>query len=333
MPTLYVIEPDARIEKVHDRILVTREDEQLFRAPLRYVSDVVLVGYAGATTQAMHALLNAGIPLTLVSRTGSLIGKLLPDMGKNLPLRQAQYRRNDEQSFCLDISKQIVAGKITNQSVLARRWLRRRPALELSKELARLKENAVQAKRAQSIDSLMGIEGESARLYFSIYRQVLNPDWSFKKRTRRPPKDAVNALLSLGYTMLGHAVSAALEIVGLDPYLGYFHAEKYGRPTLVLDLVEEFRGPVVDSLVLDMVNHNLFDHSDFTRSTRGIELNDEGWRIFISKFSGKLEQKIRPRDLKIDRPTTYRKLFEMQARKLSHFILGESPSYQPFRAR
>ena len=148
------------------------------------------------------------------------------------------------------------------------------------------------ARRAVSLQALLGIEGQAAKRYFSIYRQAFAPEWAFEKRTRRPPKDPINALLSLGYVFLGYAVMGALEIVGLDPYLGYFHTEKYGRPALALDLVEEFRVPVVDSLLESRVT-----------------------------------------DRRIGRPLSYRKLFEVQARKLAHFIQGEQPAYRPFRMR
>jgi len=333
MPTLYVIEPEARVEKEYDRILITREDEQIFRTPLRYISDVVLVGRAGITTPALHALLQADVPLILVSRTGKMLGKLQPKTGGNLALRQAQYRKNDDRLFGLQFSKSIVSGKIHNQLIFAQRLLRRRPALQMNKTITQLKQKLKEIENVNTIDSLMGIEGQAARIYFSVFRQALNPEWSFKERTRRPPRNPVNALLSLGYTFLGHAIEASLEIVGLDPYLGYFHAEKYGRPALVLDMMEEFRTPIVDSMVLDLLNHQIIKPEYYTIHNKGVTLNDEGLRLFFRRFSSKLEQLIKPRYLKRKHGISYRKVFEVQARRLSQYIMGNESSYQPFRWR
>ncbi len=332
MPTLYVIEPDARLEKEYGRLLVTRDDEVILRAPLQGVSQVVLVGNAGATTQALHALLHAGAPLYLVSRTGKPLGCLSPPTGKNIYLRKAQYLKDDDLDFRLAFAKAIVRGKIRNQVTLVRRLLRRR-GLQKAPDIERMQALLFEASRAVSLPSLLGIEGEAAHLYFSIYLRCFNAPWVSQKRTRRPPKDAVNALLGLGYTFLGQAATAALEIVGLDPHLGYFHTEKYGRPALVLDLIEEFRVPVVDSLVLDILNHHALAPDDFqTEAGSGaVLLSANGLRRFVNKFADKLESCITHR--KIGRPLSYRKLIEVQARQLAALIRGDCSLYEPFQMR
>jgi CRISPR-associated protein Cas1 len=331
MPTLYVIEPGARLEKEYGRLLVTLEDEIILRVPIQRVTQVVLVGSVGVTTPALHALLEVGIPLLLVRRSGALIGRLLPPTPANLPLRQAQYQRNDDPTFCLALAQAIVAGKIANQCVMANRLIRRRRTLpwQGSSDLRRL-EHA--ARKAADMGELLGTEGHAARTYFALLKEALDPEWKFSRRTRRPPKDPVNALLSLGYTFLGHAAAAALEIVGLDPYLGFFHAEKYGRPALALDLVEEFRAPIVDSLVLDILGHRMLGETDFeTGSDGGVYLTTRGLRVFLRKFGQRLESRVTPRA--IGRAISYRKLFEVQARKMARVILGEETRYRPYRLR
>jgi CRISPR-associated protein Cas1 len=158
------------------------------------------------------------------------------------------------------------------------------------------------------------------------------PAWNFEKRTRRPPRDPVNALLSLGYTFLGYAMCAALEIAGLDPYLGYYHQEAYGRPALALDLIEEFRAPVVDSLTLSLIKRRLLQAEDFSADvTDGVRLSKRGLAIFFREFSDKLESEVTPRS--IGRPISYRKLLEVQAHRMTNVILGKSPVYEPFEAR
>ena len=332
MPTLYVLEPDTRLEKEYGRLLVTRQDEVILRLALENVSAVVLVGNAGATTQALHALLRHGAPLYLTARSGELLGRLLPPTGFNLPLRQQQYRRNDQPEFCLHLARQIVAAKVHNQFVLAKRILRRRISADLLEAKAQLDRARTAIPASQEIDSLLGMEGSAASAYFEIYRSAFDPEWDFTRRTRRPPKDPVNALLSLGYTFLGYAMLSALEVAGLDPYLGYFHQEEYGRPALALDLIEEFRAPIVDALVMGLVNRKLLRPDDFEPGEGGgIFLTRGGMRIFVREFEDRLEtQHTVP---KIGRPLSYRKLFEVQACNLARLIQGEMENYQPFRWR
>jgi CRISP-associated protein Cas1 len=332
MPTLYVIEPDARLEKEYGRLLVTREDQVILRVPVRSVSQVVLVGNAGATTQALHSLLQAGVPLYLVSRTGKHLGSLAPPTGGNVRLRKSQYLKDDDASFRLGLARSIVLGKIRNQYTLVQRLARRR-SLAKVQELTRLRALVQSACSSSSLESLLGVEGEAARIYFSVYLNCFKAQWIAAKRSRRPPKDPVNALLSLGYTFLGQAAIAALETVGLDPYLGYLHTEKYGRPALALDLIEEFRVPLVDSLVLDLLNHDTLAERDFIvdPATGGVQLTRGGMSLFVRKFSGKLESRITSRQ--IGRVISYRKLIEVQARKLAALIRGDQTLYEPFKMR
>lgn len=331
MPTLYITEPGARVEKEYGRLLVTQHDEVLLRVPIQRVSQVVLVGRVGVTTPALHALLRHHIPLQFINRRGKLLGRVLPPTPHNLPLRQQQFRRNDDPAFCLDLARQIVTGKIRNQRTMALRLARRQPNLS-STHATELKASIQQAIGAPTLDSLRGIEGNGARVYFHLYRQAFDPHWQFTKRTRRPPKDPVNALLSLGYTLLTNAMITALETVGLDPYLGYLHAEKYGRPALALDLVEEFRTPVIDSLVLMLLRRRTLQLDDFIHSDEdeGTVLTSAGLRRFLYKFTARLDQPIRVRSL--GRAISYRKLFEVQARHLARTI-QDGKAYQPFRAR
>lgn len=180
---------------------------------------------------------------------------------------------------------------------------------------------------------LLGVEGSAARIYFGLMEKAVDPKWGFTNRNRRPPKDPVNALLSFGYTLLTYSMSAALQVVGLDPYLGYYHAEGYGRPALALDLIEEFRAPVVDSLVIAMINNNQFDQEDFHQESlqTGVFLNQNERRKFVKEFSQKLESVVKTR--KIGRPISYMKHFEVQARKLSAMVQGKVATYDSFELR
>ncbi len=334
MSTIYVVEAGARLEKEYGRLLVTLNDEVLLRVPLGRVSRVVLVGRAGATTAALHALLEAGIPLLLVSRGGKLLGQLSPPLPGNLALRRAQFGRDADPGFCFRLAQRIVVGKLRNQRVLAARLARRGAGgTGLAGAAAGLAGAMAQAERATGIDEVRGVEGHAARLYFRAFRAAFDPSWGFVDRNRRPPRDPINALLSLGYSLLTQNMMTALEVVGLDPYLGYFHAEAHGRPALALDLVEEFRAPVVDSLTLWTVKQRVVGLGDFEpdEATGGVGLTDTALKLYLRLFSQKLESEVLARDL--GRRLSYRKLFEVQARRLARVIRGDDEEYQPFRAR
>jgi len=201
MATLYVTEPGARIEKEYRRLLITKDDDVLLAVPLGRVSEVVLVGQVGATTPALLMLLDAGIPLSFVTRTGQLRGRLARPSPKNLPLRHAQYDRARDPDFCLAIGKAIVDGKLRNSRALAYRIRRSRPQIATDL-LARIEQAIGAVAQASDMDTLRGIEGSAAKAYFEVLREALRPELTFEKRTRRPPRDPANALLSLGYTLL-----------------------------------------------------------------------------------------------------------------------------------
>lgn len=331
MATLYVIEPGARVEKEYRRLLVTKEDEVLLRVPLARVSEVVLVGRTGVTTPAMLALLDAGVGLSLVSRTGRLRGRLVPPAAKNIPLRHRQYERAVDAGFCLEIARAIVGGKLRNERTLARRLCREREQMD-SGPIEEITSAIKQVDAAPDLDSLRGLEGAAARAYFRIVRQALPAEWRFEKRVRRPPTDAVNALLSLGYTLLGQNMMTALEVVGLDPYDGFFHADKYGRPALALDLVEEFRSVIVDSVVLTVVNKRILRPDEFRPGPQGgVMLRPAALRDFLTQYTARIQTEvIHPL---AGRRLSYQKCFEVQARLIRKVIEGEQDSYLPFLTR
>jgi CRISPR-associated protein Cas1 len=398
MATLYVTEPGSRIEKEYRHLLVVKDDETLQRVPLASVSHVVLIGQGvGATTPALHALLAAGVTLSLVSARGELLGRLTAPSGKNLELRRRQYGRGAEPDFCLAFSRQVVIGKLLNYRALALRWSRDQepgppapnaggettaipPAVggsggrraALAEQFDRLSDALRQAAAATDMAALRGIEGAGSKAYFAVLRGCLRPDFTFEKRTRRPPTDPFNALLSLGYTLLGEALCTALEIVGLDPYEGFFHADKYGRPALALDLLEEFRGPVADSLALTLVNKRMLTPDDFTLSPAqaglptgpataptavaqadlpigstvaavaqaglptepapaGCYLSKSGLRVYLREFSERLQATFT--HPLADRPLTYQKCLEVQARQVAKVVMGKEPLYRPLRVR
>lgn len=333
MATMYVTEQGARVEKEYRRLLVTKEDEVLMAAPLGRVSQVVLVGNVGVTTPALLMLLREGVGLTLVSRAGQLRGHLVPPMPKNLPLRHRQYERARDGDFCLAVGRAVVDGKLRNCRTLALRMARSRPQVAEGEALRRLEESVQRVKTVADLAELRGIEGVGTRAYFEVFRRALREGWEFERRVRRPPTDPINSLLSFGYTLLTDNLGAACEVVGLDRYDGFFHADKYGRPALALDLVEEFRGVVVDSVVLTLVNKRMVEvEGDFRPGPGGaVYLRKRGLRVFLRQYSARLNTRILHPHVK--RRLTYQQCFEVQARLLAKVIQGDVAAYRPFRVR
>lgn len=343
MPTLYVTEPGARVEKEYRRLLVTKDDEILLEVPLSQVSEVVLIGACGATTPALLALLDAGCGLTLIHRSGRLRGRLAPAAAPNLRLRRSQYACAADPAFCLGISRRIVEAKLKNCRTGLRRMLRRRGS-RADDPFAAAGRNAAQAihralKRlpaAESLDGLRGLEGAAARAYFSALRLGLRAGFGFEKRTRRPPADPTNALLSLAYALLTNAVFTACQVAGLDPYDGFYHADAHGRPALALDLVEEFRPVIADSVALGVIGRRIVDPGDFEAGTsdeqQGVYLKRPALRRFLEQFSARLNATvIHPA---AGRSLSYQKVLEVQARSLRRAIeAGRAEAYRPFLAK
>ncbi len=334
MATLYVTAPGARIEREYQHLLVSSKDAVLLRVPIASVSHVVLIGRGvGATTPAMHGLLAAGIPLSLVDHSGRLLGRLVPPTGRNLPLRRRQYERAGDPGFCLAFSRQLVRGKLANGRTMARRWRNARPDLP-PEPLSRLEAAMAGIDTASDLTALRAIEGAAGRAYFALLRASLRPEFAFPRRARRPPTDPVNALLSFGYTLLGEAVTTALEVVGLDPFQGLFHADKYGRPALALDLMEEFRTVVVDSVVVTLVNKRIMKVTDFEKPhgpNGPVFMTSAALRKFIRHFAHRLQTTVVEPQSR--RALSYQKWFEVQARRTAKCIMSDDCRYQPFHLR
>jgi CRISPR-associated protein Cas1 len=331
MATLYVTEQGARLEKEYRRLLVVKEETVLLAAPLGRVDHVVLVGNVGVTTPALHALLDAEIGVTLLNRWGDLRGQLHPGMDRRLAVRRQQYTRGQEAAFCLAFSRAVVQGKLRNLRNLARKLVRSGAVADAA-PIELVVEALASSEQAGSLETLRGLEGIASRAWFALLRQALDHDMGFTQRIRRPPTDPINAMLSLGYTLLTQNMMTACEIVGLDPYEGYFHADSYGRPALALDLIEEFRACVVDSTVLRLVNRDMVDATDFMPGPEGgLYLKPGGLRTFFQAYTARLQNRvIHPA---AGRALSYQKCFEVQARLLRKVIEGELAHYTPFLVR
>lgn len=333
----------ARISKVGETLKVADEDKGDTSVRLSEISDVALFGNVAITTPALVTLMDREIPVAFHSHGGWFRGVAHGLGHRNVEVRTAQFRKSFDSAWCLAFARSLVATKIVNQRTIVRRnWSGNSEQRKVV--LDRLDAARKATRRANSIDALLGLEGDAAATYFRAFAALLSPPaksqgddgddlapFRFLTRNRRPPTDPVNAMLSLGYAMLTRQVSVALATVGLDPYRGLFHASRYGKPSLALDIMEPFRPIIADSVVLLGVNTGEISADDFVSASTGTSLTNSGRRKFVSAF-----------ERRMSRETTHplfgyrlsmRRLLLVQARLLCRHLLDELPKYPQFIPR
>jgi CRISPR-associated protein Cas1 len=303
-------------------------------ARLNDVSQVNVFGSVSITSGTVQALAELERPIAYFTMGGWFYGMTTGLGLKNVFLRRAQFRRADDEAFCLRIACAIVTSKIRNQRTLLQRNHVEPPA----RALEALKRFAKQALEAGSIESLLGIEGTAAHYYFGHFGGMLKvdegkerPAFDFTRRNRRPPRDPVNALLSLGYSLLVRDLTVVCHTIGFDPFMGFYHQPRFGRPALALDLMEGFRPLIVDSAVLFAVNTGMVTPDDFLRAGESVTLTPRGRKRFLQAY----EQRM---DTQVTHPlfgyrVGYRRVLEIQARLLARVVMGELPEYPGFETR
>ncbi len=326
MATLYVTEQGAKITRESRRLLVLGDDRVLLDVPTIKVERVLIFGYAQITTQALELLLNEGIPTAFLSMAGRLKGTLEPVRSKNIPLRVAQYEACRSPDLRLAVARRLVAGKIRNQLRLLQRFAHNRPAIDFETARCDLSRLLGEVERKTAVGGLLGLEGQATAVYFEAYRRMFNR-LGFERRTRRPPADPVNSLLSLGYTLLTNEYVSAASAVGFDPYLGFLHATSYGRPSLALDLCEELRHPLVDMLTLDLVNRAIIKADDFSADTGGFLLKPDARRRYFAKYERRMT--IQFRHPRTGQNTSVRGIIRDQTLVLARAIQQGVP-YEPY---
>lgn len=329
---LYVQHPGARVSKDGDCLKILDRDEVLAEARLVETSHLVLLGPVQVSTQTVQELCKRGIPVSYLSSGGWLYGLTTGMTHKNVELRRRQYAVAAEPVQCLSLARRFVQAKIAN----CRTVLRRNHAAAPEMMLRDLKTDQQKAGEAESIEVLLGIEGTAARRYFSEFAGMLKADdgagrFDFEGRNRRPPRDPVNALLSFAYALLAREWTGTLQAVGLDPFLGFYHQPRYGRPALALDLMEEFRPLVADSVVLTAINNGEVRSTDWIERMGAVSLTTEGRRRFIETYERRMGQEITHPVFGYQ--ISYRRVLEVQARLFGRHLLGEIPEYPSFTTR
>ena len=329
---LYVQSNRARIRKDGEVLIIEEERTEVARARLGEVSHVVLHGPAAMTTPALHECFRREIPVSYHSYGGWFLGHTVGVGNRNVETRIHQFRAAADRELCLKLARRIIAAKIRNGRVLIQRNWKGEPEA-IQPVMVGMRQDARAALIAKSLEQLLGIEGAAAARYFGAFAGMLSrpQEFDFAGRTRRPPRDPVNALLSMGYAMLVREWVVTLSAVGLDPYRGFYHQPRFGRPALALDMMEPFRPLVADSAAITALNNGEIQGNDFLRGAGGCALTDSGRKRFIAAFERRLAQEV-------THPIfgyriSYRRLLEVQARLLIRWLAGEIPSYPMFLTR
>lgn len=333
--TLYITNPDVYLGKEGESIVASVKGSKVMQIPLINVEGIICFNRMGVSPQLMHSCAQNNVGLSFLSPSGEFLARVSGPVNGNVLLRRKQYRIADDAMKCLSISQIMIAGKIHNSRKALERLKRDHPERGLqtdvqqaSSHLNRLK---LRCMTTRSLDELRGIEGEAANIYFSVFnRMILINDESFvfSGRNRRPPKDNVNCLLSLAYTLLTHEMRSALETVGLDPYVGFLHMDRPGRVSLALDMIEELRSYCCDRFVISLINKKQVKSNGFEVNGFNVIMKDETKRCFIDCWQNRKKEEIEHPYLKQKIPIGL--IPYAQALLLSRYLRGDLDNYPVF---
>ncbi len=325
MTTLFITEQGTRLIKSGYSLVVKRGTERIFLYPLEQIQQLVLVGRIEITSSLLGFLMQRGIDTVFLRQDGRFKGRVSGATGKNILVRQAQFRKRDDDTLVLKLSRALIYAKIHNTAYILRKlshgtW----------EELRGRIRNALHSvERASTLDVLRGLEGSFSNLYFSRFPRLLKHDFHFRKRIKHPPEDPVNILLSFGYTLLFNSLFGLIEVAGLDPYAGFFHQTRYGHAALVSDIMEPFRAPVVDRLVIQILNNELITEEDFRREEGNMRLAPQAIQRFVTAYRNRLFTARKQGDRRVN----LWQILQKEVGKFQNYLMGRTDEYQPYRFR
>lgn len=327
---LVVQTPGAQIGQHGDQLTVSIKGEETRKIPGQQVRAIYCYGAVQITAQAVETCLDLGIDVSYFSPAGRFLGLLRGLPASGVDARRGQYRLFELPGVRLQLARESIRAKIHNQRVMLMR------NGDVPERVLKLMANFRDAtESARELQELLGIEGSAAAIYFEQFESMLKQreNWKFewRGRNRRPPRDPVNALLSLGYSMLAKELTGVCHSVGLDPFLGFMHQPRYGRPALALDLMEEFRPLIADSVAISLINRGELGPEDFIRSANGTFLNDRGRKAFWEAWFRRLDAEVSHPEFSYK--MAYRRMLEVQGRQLWRFVRGEAAAYHGFTTR
>lgn len=335
--TLFVMTPNAYLRLEGETLCVEVEREKRLQVPLHHIGSVVTFGDVMLTPALLHRCAEDGRCVVLLNRNGEFKARVEGPVSGNILLRQAQYAAAGNPTVSLTFARACIAGKLHNSRQLLLRGARDSHSEQDADALRQIAQTLANHIRklpdVSDLDTLRGLEGDSARLYFSAISYLTRPDqrilFSFEHRSRRPPLDRFNSLISFLYTLLLHDCRSALEGVGLDPQLGFLHAVRPGRPALALDLLEEFRSIIADRLALTLINRGQLTERDFEPRVGGaVYLNEQGRKTVIAAYQQRKQEELKHPLL--DQTVPIGLLPHVQARLFARTLRGDMESYLPF---
>lgn len=334
--TLYITTPNVYLSLDGENIVLLQEQSELGRVPLHNLEGIVCFGYRGVSPALMGACTEKGIGLCFLTQHGRFLARVVGPVSGNVLLRETQYFRAADEVQALAIARSFLLGKIYNGRWCLERVKRDHPMrIDLEKvdqAIGQMLQSLTELEKAESRGELMGLEGIAAKAYFGVFSQMILRNesvFAFDGRTRRPPLDPVNAMLSFAYTLLGNEIATALETVGLDPAVGYLHTVRPGRASLALDLLEELRAPLADRFVVTQINLGMFTEKDFSKKENGaIFMTDEARKRFLSAWQKRKQETLVHPYLK--EKIQWGLVAYAQAALLSRYLRGDLDAYPPF---
>jgi len=334
--TLFVTTQGSYLAKEGQAVVVKVEGETRLRLPIHTIGGIVCFGQVSCSPFLMGFCGENNVAISFLTENGRFLARVQGPVSGNVLLRREQYRRADDPAVSAEVARAVITGKVANCRTALQRGLRDHPdvpgADDLRRAVTRLGGIMQQCKSTLPLEDLRGTEGDAARVYFSAFDHLITAQkeqFYFRGRSRRPPLDNINALLSFLYTLLVHDVSAALESVGLDPAVGYLHRDRPGRPSLALDIMEEFRPVLADRLVLSLINLRQINAGGFKEAETGaIRMNDATRKQVLVAYQERKKDQLEHPFLK--ERVTVGLLPHIQAQLLARFLRGDLDGYPPF---
>lgn len=334
--TLYIMNEKSYLTLDGENIVIKNEGKEVGRVPLHNLEAIICMSYVGASPALMGKCAQNNIGLSFVKPTGQFMARISGPSYGNILLRKQQYRISDDKDIAINYARNFILGKLYNSKSVVKRAVRdyamRLDCDKLNKVCEHITEQIDNVKQASQIDEIRGYEGEAAKEYFSVFDDLIlqqKQDFVFEKRTRRPPLDSVNAMLSFSYTLLENMCCSALETVGLDPYAGFMHTDRPGRHSLALDLMEELRTALADRFVLSLINKKVIKGKGFVRKEDGAVIMEKETRSkFISAWQSKKQETIIHPYL--NEKVEWGMIPYVQALLLARAIRGDIDAYPPF---
>ncbi|MDQ0163796.1 type I-C CRISPR-associated endonuclease Cas1c [Aeribacillus alveayuensis] len=334
--TLFITQPDVYLSLDGDNIVLLREQEKLGRLPLHNLESIVSFGYTGASPALMGYCAERNISLVFLTNNGRFLARVIGKSKGNVILRKKQYRVSEDEVKSAKIARNFIIGKIFNNKWIIERMTRDHPLrvdVDYFKKISQhLSSIILDVRECEDLERLRGLEGQAATSYNKLFNQMIlqqKEDFYFHSRSRRPPLDNVNAMLSFAYTLLANDMAAALESVGLDAYVGFLHRDRPGRVSLALDVMEELRGVYADKFVLSLINKKVVNKEDFIKKENGaVIMTDEARKKFLSAWQNRKQEKITHPYL--GEKITWGLVPHAQALLLARYLRDDLDEYPPF---